>query len=195
MNFFSSDLHFGNDQALKVDARPFKNIRQFEKYVVKLWNKQTTKNDNIWIIGDFVDYHKNQDCNWQRGLAMVKKLKANVHLIIGNNEEKLIKASFDGSFDKFMEYCLKLGFKTIAKDGYVKNKKEEFYMTHKPINHHKSMLTLFGHSHRSMGVYKSFGFNIGCDLNHFRLFTEQDLHNFVKLKSEYWDEDENLKLI
>ena len=46
-----------------------------------------------------------------------------------------------------------------------------------------------------MGVYKSFGFHIGCDLNHFRLFSESDINAFLIAKKEYWDKDENLKLI
>ena len=57
------------------------------------------------------------------------------------------------------------------------------------------MLTLFGHSHNAMGIYKSFGFNIGCDLSHFHLYDENDIMHFLDMKTNFWDKDENLKLI
>ena len=46
-----------------------------------------------------------------------------------------------------------------------------------------------------MGIYKSFGFNVGCDLNHFKLYSENDIKQLLKMKSLYWDKDENLKLV
>lgn len=195
MLFFSSDLHFGNDEALLVDDRPFKNAKQYEKKIIKLWNKQIQKEDKIWIIGDFADYHPEQQCFWERALSLVKKIKAKVNLVIGNNEERLIKYCFNNSFEDFKDYCLNLGFNKVEKNYIVNISEQPFFLTHKPKHHHKDMLSLFGHSHRAMGIYKSFGFNIGCDLNHFRLFSEQDIDMFLQLKSIYWDDDQNLKLI
>ena len=40
MNFFTSDLHLGSNQALKNDNRPFKNAKIFEKFLIKTLNKQ-----------------------------------------------------------------------------------------------------------------------------------------------------------
>ena len=69
-----------------------------------------------------------------------------------------------------------------------------FFITHKPKDCSNYCLNLFGHSHRAMGVYKSFGFNIGCDLNHFKLYSEKDIGFLIYMKNTYWDKDENLKL-
>lgn len=115
--------------------------------------------------------------------------------MLGNNEEKIINYFYGGNFEEFKSVCLKSGIKDFVKDGYVHICHKVFYLTHKPKNHHPEMLTLFGHSHRAMGVYKSFGFNIGCDLNHFRLFSEKDIDVLLTASKEYWNEDENLKLI
>ena len=119
MLFFSSDLHFGNDEALLVDDRPFKNAKHYEKGVIKIWNKQAKKDDEIWVIGDFVDFHKYEPCFWERGLALVKRIKAKVNLIIGNNEERLIKNCFNNNFETFKEYCMNLGFNRVEKDYFV----------------------------------------------------------------------------
>ena len=70
----------------------------------------------------------------------------------------------------------------------------KFFVTHKPKDCNFDMLNLFGHSHKSMGLYKSFGFNIGCDLNNYCLYSEDDIKKLLNQK-HLWDKDENLKLI
>ncbi len=49
--------------------------------------------------------------------------------------------------------------------------------------------TLFGHTHRYGGLWKSFGFNVGVDLNHFRLFSEDNIMYMLRQKEKYRDED------
>ena len=56
------------------------------------------------------------------------------------------------------------------------------------------MLNLFGHIHRSGGLYKSFGFNVGCDLNHFRLYSEDDIMNLIQMRDRFWINDINVNL-
>ena len=195
MFYFTSDLHFGDDGTVKFDMRPFKNSKSFDKYVIKTWNKQASKDDVIYVIGDFVDCDKNtHDDSWKRTLEYVKKVRASVILILGNNEERVIKYYFDGDFEKFRSYCLNVGFKEVYQNAIVHFLDRDFYLTHKPVNSNKEMFNLFGHMHRSGGLYKPFGINIGCDLNHFRLFSETDIEFFLKLKEEYWDKDKNLNM-
>ncbi len=50
MIFFSSDTHFGDEATLEYDLRPFKNVKQFDRQVVKMWNKQANKNDTIMLL-------------------------------------------------------------------------------------------------------------------------------------------------
>ena len=45
MNYFTSDTHLGSIHAIIRENRPFKNSKSFDKYIIKLWNKQTTKQD------------------------------------------------------------------------------------------------------------------------------------------------------
>lgn len=65
---------------------------------------------------------------------------------------------------------------------------------HKPIEYNKDMKNLFGHVHRSCGLYKPWGINIGCDLNHFRLYSETDIDFLFKMKNKYWDTDKNVNI-
>ncbi len=194
MLFFTSDTHFSDLSTLKVDMRPFKNPKQMDKYIIKTWNKQTTKNDTIFVIGDFVDCDGDGHDSWKKSIHYVKKLKANVVLVLGNNEERVIKYYFNNDFEKFREFCLSIGFKEVYKNHIINLKGTEFYLTHKPFDYNPNMLNLFGHTHRSGGLYRPFGFNIGCDINHFRLYGEDDIFHLIDLKEKFWNKDKHLNM-
>ncbi len=195
MFFFSSDLHFGSENILKTDNRPFKDTKSFNRFVIKTWNSQVNVDDIIYIIGDFVDYHDVNKYQWEDSLRLVKKIKCDVILIVGNNEKRIIKNCFNNDFNSFKSYCLSIGFKDVLENTFIRMLDREFYLTHKAKDCNKGMLNLFGHSHRACGIYKSFGFNVGCDLSHFRLLSENDINSYLYMKEKYWDEDENLKLM
>ena len=125
---------------------------------------------------------------------MVKKIKANVVLIIGNNEERVIKYFFDGEFDLFKEFCLQLGFKEVYKNLTLNLRGKDFYLTHKPLDYNPKYINLFGHTHASGGIYKPFGLNVGCDLFHFNLLSENDLFYLLAKKEKFWDKDKHLNM-
>ncbi|MBQ7308381.1 MAG: metallophosphoesterase [Clostridia bacterium] len=195
MNFFTSDLHFGSNETIIFDKRPFKNSKDFEKKIIKKWNNLAKKEDIIYIVGDMVDCHLDNKDNSINKLELVKKIKAKVVLILGNNEERIMEYFFDNNFNKFKSFCISLGFLDVKVSDIVNINGTQFYLTHKPKNHKNNMLNLFGHSHKAMGLYKSFGFNIGCDLNNYELYSEQDINLLLLKKTKYWDNDQNLKLI
>lgn len=195
MKYFTSDVHFNDLDTLINDNRPFKSTKQFDKYVIRRWNKQADRNDTIYVVGDFIDCNNESHESWKKSILYVKKIKASVILIMGNNEDRVVKYFFCGEFNKFREYCISVGFKDVYKNLSISFNDKEFYLTHKAINYKKGVINLFGHSHRSMGIYKPFGFNIGCDLNHFRLYSEDDIEFLLKQKAKYWDIDKNLNMI
>jgi len=187
MYFFTSDTHFNDYETLLIDDRPFKNAKQFDSFVLKTWNSQTKKGDTIFVIGDFVDCDGKGYEGWKTSIKYVQKLNADVVLIIGNNEERVIKVWFNNDFNAFKDYCLQQGFKEVYKNLTITICNTEFFLTHKPKDRKKDMLTLFGHLHRSCGLYKPYGFNVGCDLNHFRLYDENNIKKFLQMKKDFWD--------
>lgn len=194
MNYFTSDLHFNSEETLKIDMRPFKNAKMFDKAIIKNFNKQAISKDTIYVIGDFLDCDDGSDLRWKKSIHYVKKIKARVVLILGNNEQRVIKFFFNNNFEKFRKFCLACGFEEVLENGFIKINNYKFYLAHKPADCKKNMLNLFGHNHRAGGVYYPFGFNIGCDLNHFKLYGENDILYLMELKNEYWDKDKHLKL-
>lgn len=194
MNFFTSDIHFNDKYTLKGDLRPFKNIKHFDKSIIKIWNKQATKKDTIYVVGDLLDCDGEGFDGWKKSIQYIKKIKANVILVLGNNEERIIKYFFNNDFKLFREYCLNIGFKEVYKNLILNLRGVDFYLVHKPINYNPEYFNLFGHTHASGGLYKPFGLNVGCDLNHFRLFSEDDVFFIISKKKKFWDKDKNLNM-
>ena len=189
MVFFSSDIHLGDEENLRLDLRPFKNIKQFDKQIIKTWNKQANRNDTIYIIGDFADCSGEGHDTWKKTILNVKKIKANVILITGNHEERIIKHYFNGSFDEFKKYCLAIGFKDVVRNLVLKIRDKEFYLVHKPYEHKKEYINLFGHIHSSGGLFRPYGINVCCDLFHYRLASEDDIFHLLEKKQKHWDTD------
>jgi calcineurin-like phosphoesterase family protein len=193
MRFFTSDTHFYDYDTLLLDDRPFSSAEEFDDFVIDTWNTQAKKSDTIFVIGDFVDCDGKGYEGWKHSINYVKRINAEVVLIVGNNEERVIKNWFDNNFDAFRDFCLKAGFKDVHKNLILNVCDTDFFLTHKPKDRKEGMLTLFGHLHRSCGLYKPYGFNIGCDLNHFRLYDENNIKKFLDMKKEYWDKNPSLQ--
>ena len=192
MFYFTSDLHFGSEDTIKFDKRPFKNAKVFQNHIIKMWNRMLNEEDTLYIIGDFVDYHEETKDKCMKMLSLVKKIKPKVKLILGNNEERIINNLFDGNFEEFRKYCVSLGFEDVGKEEEIHINMIPFNLVHKPKHHKDTMLNLFGHSHKAIGLYKPYGFNIGCDLNNYEPYSEEDIMILLDKKEKYWDKDSNL---
>lgn len=189
MIYFTSDTHFNSKETLERENRPFKNAKKFDKFVISLWNKQTRKDDVIFHLGDFANYNKTDTTTWKNSLIYAKKIKAKIILIIGNNEERIISQHFNSDFDKFKEFCKQNGFFDVKKEEFLTINGINFYLNHYPRNHKDGYVNLFGHTHRATGLWKPYGLNMDCDLNHFYLFSQKDIINLLERKSKWWDHD------
>lgn len=194
MNFFTSDIHFSDITTLKSDLRPFKNTKQFDKHIIKTWNNQAKKCDTIYVVGDLFDCDGENHDEWKTASLLVKKIKANIILIMGNNEDRIVKYFFNNNFDLFKEYCLNLGVKEVHKNLIINLRDKEFYLTHKPFDYIPNYINLFGHTHAAGGIYKPFGLNVGCDLHHFSLINENDIFHLLAKKEKFWDKDKHLNM-
>ena len=52
MNYYISDLHFGHNNVIKFDNRPFNNMQEMESTIVENWNKTVKDNDVVYVLGD-----------------------------------------------------------------------------------------------------------------------------------------------
>lgn len=136
-NRFIADLHLGHKNVLSFDNRKFTSIEEHDETIIKNWNNKVDSGDDIYILGD-ISWHKPS-----KTIEILKSLKGNKHLIIGNHDKKLIK---NKEFrEKFVEI-------TDYKELILPNKKG-IVLSHYPIpcfnKHYYGWYHLYGHVHNS----------------------------------------------
>jgi len=83
--FYISDLHYGHRNCLAFDNRPFKDIDEHDKALIKRWNSAVGIDDDVWILGDFSWYPV------MKTIAIYKQLNGVKHLVVGNHDHKLLR--------------------------------------------------------------------------------------------------------
>lgn len=127
--FFISDLHFGHENVIRYENRPFKNGKDMEESIIKNWNKTVSKKDMIFILGDI------SFLNVEETTKIIAKLNGRKCLIMGNHDTKSVKA-----------YEL-MGFEFVSKYPIIIDK---FYIcSHEPLYlcHSMPYANIHGHIH------------------------------------------------
>lgn len=78
MIHFIGDLHFGDENILRYDRRPFKNVREMDTKLIENWREMISPNDEVYVTGDFGAEGYESD--------ILKELTGTVHLIKGNHD-------------------------------------------------------------------------------------------------------------
>jgi len=148
MKYFTADTHFSHANIIEYCNRPFKNLIEMDTEIIRRWNKTVSKDDDIYILGDFA-MAKYRDL-----LRMYsKELNGNKHLIIGNHD-KLHPLSY-----------LKIGFKSIHAP-YLEI--DGLTLIHDPAlsQADNSRQYLCGHVHNLFKRQKNC-YNVGVDVHNF----------------------------
>ncbi len=51
--FFTADQHFGHENIIQFQDRPFKNVKHMNREMVDRWNAKVNKDDTVYVAGDF----------------------------------------------------------------------------------------------------------------------------------------------
>lgn len=169
--FFTSDTHFCHSNIIKLCKRPFNSVEEMNETLIENWNKVVSDNDTVFHLGDFA-------FNSKKAIAeILPRLKGNIHLILGNHDDKhLIKNSGDY-------------FKSIQTQLLITAEKIPIYLNHFPFlcyaGGYKGAWQLFGHVHsgyNTMGMSKSrlsvllpTQYDVGVDNNDFTPISYLDL--------------------
>lgn len=98
MNYYISDTHFGHANIIRFDHRPFANTNEMEHALIKNWNERVTKDDVVYIIGDFC---WGTEKEWLRVLNQLNGAKV---LVRGNHDLKHPSATLKSKFRKICDY-------------------------------------------------------------------------------------------
>ena len=82
--FYIADTHFGHENIIRFDNRPFANVEMMKNDMIERWNKKVDKNDTVYILGDFCWKNVNP-------LEMGAELNGRKVLITGNHDRELSK--------------------------------------------------------------------------------------------------------
>ena len=85
MIYFTSDLHLGHANAIKLCRRPFSCVEEMDETLIANWNERVTNGDTVYILGDLL--FRNQTPTE----SYLDRLKGKKHLITGNHDRKWMK--------------------------------------------------------------------------------------------------------
>ncbi len=132
--FYISDTHFGHDNILHFDNRPFKSVEEMEEVMVERWNAVVGKGDTVYILGDFC---WKKETEWIR---ILNRLNGGKVLIVGNHD-------LHGSA------TLRKMFQDIKEYKEIEDNGRKVVLCHYPMpwfkNHFYGTYHLYGHVHNS----------------------------------------------
>lgn len=134
MIYYTSDLHLGHRNILKMEAKDFERLEDRESLIISNWNSKVKQSDTVYILGDmFYGRHLNYK-------EVLSRLKGKKVLVKGNHDQWIEN---NKELEKlFEEVC---DYKMIQDEG------RKVILFHYPIaewNHkHYNSYHLYGHVH------------------------------------------------
>jgi calcineurin-like phosphoesterase family protein len=127
---FIGDLHFGHKNIASFSGPQrggITNVEEHDKWIIEQWNSVCEKRDLIWVLGDV--------CMDRSKLPLLKKLKGNKHLILGNHD------AF--GLDAYKPYFNKI-------HGFVRYK--GMWLSHAPVHPQelRGKINVHGHNHNKV---------------------------------------------
>lgn len=99
MNFYIADLHWGHENIMGFDSRPFYTIEENDTTLINNWNNVVGIDDTVYILGDIGWY------NSTKMIEILKQLNGLKVLIKGNHDHKLLKnPKFRDQFIEIVDY-------------------------------------------------------------------------------------------
>jgi len=127
--FLVADTHFGHENIIKYTKRPFPDADTMTTKLIQKWNSVVSKNDTVFLLGDFSMYSKDH-C-----VEICSKLNGKITLIMGNHDDRSIQFYRDCGFVMVSKYPI------IYDDIWI--------LSHEPLNlpADSPFKNIFGHVH------------------------------------------------
>lgn len=143
MKYYISDLHLCHKNCIRFDDRPFADIDEMHREIVKRWNRKITNADEVYILGDLSMRGKKEEV-----ISLISTLKGKKTLIRGNHD-MVGEYRYQQLFEEVCDY------KTLQDS--VDGKNYNLVLFHYPIFSWKNMgrgtILLYGHTHNSEEDY------------------------------------------
>lgn len=136
---FTSDLHFGHQNIIKFDQRPFNTTDEMDATLIDNWNAKVKPGDTVYVLGDMFwrsDKEYVQD--------ILKSLKGQIVLIKGNHDKWLHNAQNKKMISGVKDYD---DIKVTLSDGTQRRCIVSHYFMPFYNGHYYDTVHLHGHSH------------------------------------------------
>lgn len=162
--FYTSDLHLGHFNIIRLCNRPFQTIEEMNEILIKNWNSKVGKDDEVYILGDM--FYK---CDIQMVKDTLNQLNGKKYLIKGNHDVFLKQLNWRDYFERVESYM------------EIDDGKRMVCLFHYPIEewngYYRKSYMLYGHVHENMCNVKEHErkFNVGVDVNDFMPMTLDEM--------------------
>ena len=166
---YITDPHFGHEQSIEYNSRPFNNVDEMDREMIYMWNDVCCRSDHIFIGGD-VCYRNEKPAYWY-----VEQLKGHLHLIIGNHDVDWIMKD-ERAMRRFV---------SVDKMRHISDNKRHICMCHFPLaewnGYYRGHWHVFGHVHNRIDRSARFmaesekALNAGADIIGYKPCTFDDL--------------------
>lgn len=188
--FFTADTHYHHKNILDFEDRPYESLDEMNQGLIDVWNKNVSKVDTVYHLGDF------SFGNYKQWVETLDQLKGNIILIKGNHDKTRI-------------------VNRVLKEGYlhdahmvghrIKAGRHQLNMTHYPleIGNRPNNISIHGHIHNikstmlnqvNVGIDSQLNFNreFGAPISLEEIVTYLDYIN-PRIQEEYLKERGNRK--
>ena len=179
MNLYISDLHFGHANVIRYDHSPFADTEEMDHCLIRLWNSRVSKDDEVYIIGDFC-YKAEKTPDWY-----LRQLKGHKHLIVGNHDKVTLDCE---AAAKYLE--------SVDKMLHVSDGDKQICLCHYPLaelykSGHGSW-HIYGHIHGSTDETYQFiktrerALNAAACINN---YTPVSINELIRNNEAFWNQD------
>lgn len=80
-DYFIADTHFGGENIIRYENRPFANATEMDAQLIANWNSIVSEADMVYVLGDFSDY-----ADAKKETEILGKLNGTKILVMGNHD-------------------------------------------------------------------------------------------------------------
>lgn len=135
--FFIADTHFGHENSIRFDNRPYSSIEEMDKDMIIRWNSKVNPEDTVYILGDFAFRNRNDVSVYTR------QLNGHLKLIRGNHDRR--KEQYEKNFESVQDFA------DIVIDAFGTKKRVvlSHYWMPFTVGQRRGAFMLHGHTHKS----------------------------------------------
>lgn len=126
-----ADTHFCHKNIINYCDRPFENVNEMSEMLIKNWNQVISKNDKVYMLGDFAL------CGKDKIIEIGNQLNGRKTLILGNHDGASLKTYYDAGFEMVIDHPI------IVDDFYILSHEPQF------VQPNGLYANIFGHVHNN----------------------------------------------